>query len=377
MRRLGEHSLGNRALFLSWEAVAYRAIVRVNLRAGQIGGLIGGNWRSLRHLTVNARVQGLISQRFFKRHGMVFSSYGRAAGGEIEICREAYKHDSKYNSEEKSLHWFSLFSAKFPGCRGGQIIILDVRQLLRILWMSLVLLIVALTSALVAMRLAIHGSEVKVPDFRGKTPAEARQMAEDSGLNAQIQRQYYSASVPGGRILSQIPDSGTTVRRGWDVRLAVSLGPQRVTIPQVVGASQRAALITIDERGLDVASTASVQTSDVAAGQVLGQDPPANATDASSPKISLLIAQESAPEAYVMPGFIDQPLGSVSNVLKDAGFSVGKVTLVETAPAAPTAQSAAPITTNVTPSPAAIIVSQDPAPGQKVVTGSAINFLVR
>lgn len=251
-----------------------------------------------------------------------------------------------------------------------------MRRLLRILWTALVLLIVALVSALISMRLAIHGREVKVPDFRSKTPAEARQLAEGAGLNLRIERQYYSPSVPEGRVLSQTPDAGTTVRRNWDVRLALSLGPQRVTIPQVVGESQRAAAITIDQRGLDIGSTANAQIPGAPAGQVAGQDPPANSADISSPKISLLVAQDAAPEAYVMPSFIGQPLGSVSNTLKDAGFSVGKVTLPDL-PIAPGAQTAAPLTTGAIPSPAAIIVSQDPTPGQKVPAGSAINFAVR
>ena len=55
-----------------------------------------------------------------------------------------------------------------------------MRTVLRILWMALVLLIVALLSALTTMRLAIHGREVTVPDFKGKTPAEARRIAEDT-----------------------------------------------------------------------------------------------------------------------------------------------------------------------------------------------------
>ena len=256
-----------------------------------------------------------------------------------------------------------------------QIIILAVRRLLRILWMALVLLIVALASALISMRLAIHGREVKVPDFRNKTPAEARHMAEVAGMNVRIERQYYSASVAEGRVLSQTPDPGTTVRRDWDVRLALSLGPQRVTIPQVVGESQRAAAITIDQRGLDIGSTASAQLPGVATGQIAGQDPPANAADISSPKINLLMAQDAVPDAYVMPSFIGQPLGSVSNTLKDAGFSVGKVTFSEPV-AAPTVQTTAPSAAAI-PSPAAIIVAQDPAQGQKILAGSAVNFTVR
>ena len=273
-----------------------------------------------------------------------------------------------------------------------------MRSLLRALWMALLLIIVALASALIAMRLAIHGREVQVPDFRGKMPAEAHQLADASGLNSQVERQYYSPTVPAGRVLSQMPAAGTTVRRGWDVRLALSLGPQRIAIPEVIGHSQRAATITLEQRGIDLGSTADAEIPGMTAGQVIGQDPPPNATDASAPRISLLVAQD-VPEAYLMPGFIGQPLGSVSNVLRDSGFLIGRVTVAppqsdsamvspisQPAQANPAVSNSVPSTTAVAPSspaasalptPASIIVSQDPAPGQKILAGSAINFVVR
>lgn len=118
------------------------------------------------------------------------------------------------------------------------IIILRMRTVLRTLWMSLVLVVVAVVSALVAMSLAIHGREVTVPDLQGKSPAEARRMAEDGGLSAQVEREYYSATVPEGKVLSQTPAAGTIVRSGWDLRLTVSLGPQRVATPPVTGKGQ-------------------------------------------------------------------------------------------------------------------------------------------
>jgi beta-lactam-binding protein with PASTA domain len=275
-----------------------------------------------------------------------------------------------------------------------------MRSLLRALWMALLLIIVALASALIAMSLAIHGREVQVPDVRGKTPTEARQLTDGSGLNSQVERQYYSPTVPAGRVLSQMPAPGTTVRRGWDVRLALSLGPQRIAIPEVVGQSQRAATITLEQRAIDLGSSASAEIPGMAAGQVIGQDPPPNATDASAPRISLLVAEDS-PEAYVMPSFIGQPLGSVTNVLKDSGFMIGRVAVASMTPfqadsatpsvtsqagttqasllpnntlAPPSAASAPP---SAVPTPASIILSQDPSPGQRVIAGSAINFVVR
>lgn len=285
-----------------------------------------------------------------------------------------------------------------------------MRNFLRFLWMALVLLIVALLSALTAMRLAIHGREVTVPDFQGKTPAEARRIADDTGLAAQIEREYYSPTVPRGRILSQMPAAGTIVRRGWELRLALSLGPQRVAIPQVTGESERVAAISIDERGLDLGSTATVQVPGAPAGRVVAQNPPPNASDVSAPKISLLVAQDSSPQAFVMPGFIGQPLGSATMTLQNAGFPSPRATMAPqpTAPAGPmppvqpatqaapekstsaaTALAAtSPAATNpaglppagptpVVPSPASIIVSQAPPPGAKVLAGSVINFVVR
>jgi beta-lactam-binding protein with PASTA domain len=276
-----------------------------------------------------------------------------------------------------------------------------MRSLFRALLSVLLLLVVALASALVAMRLAIHGREVQVPDVRGKTPAEARQLTELSGLNSQIERQYYSPTVPAGRVLSQVPMPGTSVRRGWDVRLALSLGPQRVTIPQVIGQSQRAATITLEQRAIDLGSTATAEIPGMTAGQVIGQDPPPDATDASAPRISLLIAQDAAPEGYIMPSLVGQPLGSVSNVLKDSGFVIGRVAVASIAPPQPGSAagstisqteppqaSAAPSNTSTppnagtslasaVPTPASIIISQDPTPGKKVLAGSVINFTVR
>jgi eukaryotic-like serine/threonine-protein kinase len=220
------------------------------------------------------------------------------------------------------------------------------------------------------MRLAIHGHEVAVPDLVGKNPAVARIIAEQSGLDLNVERQYYSATVPEGKILSQLPPAGSKVRQGWQVRVAESLGPQRVAIPNVIGQSERAANINIHRRGLDVGTIAQVQLTDAQDGQILAQAPPPNASGVSDPKISLLIAAPSQPQALVMPSFVGQPLGTVSQTVQDAGLRLGNVT---TAP--PPEGSLA--TTLPQPSPASMIVSQNPAAGEKVVAGATVNFEVR
>jgi beta-lactam-binding protein with PASTA domain len=248
-----------------------------------------------------------------------------------------------------------------------------MKAFFRLVLLALVLLVVALVSALTAMRFAIHGREVAVPDLVGKTPAEAKKIAEASELQMAVERQYYSATVPEGRILSQLPPAGTQVRRGWQIRVAESLGRQRVEIPNVLGQSERAAELNIRRRGLDVGAVAQMQMPGLPPTQVLSQSPPPNASGVSAPKISLLVTEPSPPQAFVMPNFVGQTLASVVPALQSAGLHVGVVTLFGTS-ASPFSP---PQITTPQASAASIIVSHSPAPGEKVLAGSAVHFQVR
>src|SRR5579872_5781247 len=116
-----------------------------------------------------------------------------------------------------------------------------MKTLIRYALRALVLLVVAMSSAVITMMFAIHGHEVAVPDLVGKTAAEARKLTEADGLELSVESQYYSPKIPQGRILSQLPPAGMKVRSGWQVQIAESLGPQRVVIPDVLQQSERAA----------------------------------------------------------------------------------------------------------------------------------------
>ena len=205
------------------------------------------------------------------------------------------------------------------------------------------------------------------------TPYEAERVVSSLGLQIEVERQYYSPQIAEGRIMTQVPLPGMKVRRGWQVRVAESMGPQRVAIPDVTKQSERAAELNIQRRGLEVASTAEMQLPGMAADQVLAQSPPANASQVSAPRTSLLMSAAADPPAFVMPNFVGQPLGTVSRTLQDAGFKLGTVS---EAPPAPTGVS---ITLAVPPQPApsSIIVTQWPPAGQKISLGAALNFEVK
>jgi len=254
-----------------------------------------------------------------------------------------------------------------------------MKAIFRFAMLSLLLVVVALVSALTAMRFAIHGQEVHVPAVVGMTPAEAERATGGLGLQIEVERQYYSPQILEGRIMTQLPLPGTKVRRGWQVRVAQSMGPQRVAIPDVTKQSERAAEWNLQRRGLELASTAEMQLPGTPADLVLAQSPPANASQVAAPRTSLLVTVAADPPAYVMANFVGQPLGTASRTLQDAGFKLGTVSMAP--PPADNAEipGVPPVVPPAAsePAPASTIVTQWPPAGQKVLSGAVINFEVR
>ena len=140
---------------------------------------------------------------------------------------------------------------------------------------SLVMLLVAvaLLAAIATMHFAIHGAEVQVPALEGMTVADARSQTAGLGLNLDVDNRYYSGDVAAGHILTQSPAPGTVVRREWRVRVAESLGPQKVDVPDTVGKDERVAALTLRRAGLEVGATAQLPYGQGGGGNGAGAGP--------------------------------------------------------------------------------------------------------
>jgi beta-lactam-binding protein with PASTA domain len=257
-----------------------------------------------------------------------------------------------------------------------------MRRFFRWILKVLILIVVGLVSFLTAMRFAIHGREAAVPNFVGLAPAQAEQVALSNGLLLSREDRFYSSEIPVGRIVSQEPAPGTKVRRGWRVRIAESLGPQRVTIPSVIGDSERAAELNLQRRGLDVGSMSTISSPELPQDQIVAQSPPPDAQGVVSPKVNLLYnAPVPAEKNFVMPDFVGAKLADATVAVTDAGMKLGAVRTVTTPDAQTTAVPAAPLAIPPKPAPKtkpipmeAFVVAQTPAAGSKVTTGATVGF---
>ena len=202
-----------------------------------------------------------------------------------------------------------------------------MRGFFRFAVLALLLIAVAMTSAIVTMHFAIHGAEVTVPNLRGMTLAEAGQQTAALGLGMHVESRLYSADVAEGHVANQSPAAGTVVRRGWRLWLTESLGPMKRAIPNVVGMDERLATMTIRRAGLEMGATAAMPWPDAQPGTVMAQSPAANAPDAASPVVNLLTAAEAPPaqNGLVMPDVEGQVFTAAALALTRAGLTVAPV----------------------------------------------------
>ncbi|MDT7811780.1 MAG: eukaryotic-like serine/threonine-protein kinase [Acidobacteriaceae bacterium] len=247
----------------------------------------------------------------------------------------------------------------------------------RLVLAFLAIAMAGLVSAVVTMRFAIHGAEVKVPDLQGLTVSEAVHKTANLGLNLGIDNKYYSVDVPAGRVLAQSPLPGAIVRREWRMRVTESLGPQRVAIPKVVGQQERVAAIEVRRVGLELEESAQMPYSGAPPGTVIAQNPQQGAAGVERPSVSLLVstpAPNPAP-ALVMPQLTGMPLAAATALVVHAGLKVGPVQNTYSVAAAP-ADADGGMAPADTVDPAGTVLSQTPAPGHKVEPGMTVTFRV-
>jgi beta-lactam-binding protein with PASTA domain len=176
---------------------------------------------------------------------------------------------------------------------------------------------------------------------------------------------YYSAQIAAGKILSQAPAPGTSVRRGFRVQVAVSLGPQMHAIPDVVGQSQRAAELNTRRRGLELGTVALLPVAESAPETVLGQDPAANAEGIATARVNLLVSQTPEAPSFVMPELVGKKVPDADAACTAAGLRIASVV----------SESNAVNLSNSTPVDA-IVTAQSPVAGQRVTTATPVKLTI-
>ena len=172
----------------------------------------------------------------------------------------------------------------------------------RIAFLVFILASAAFLSAITAMRIAIHGREVTMPNLVGKDLGEASRTLRSNGLILRVADRVYS-DVPADQVVRQTPLPGMLMKVSQQAHVVLSLGQRQLEIPELEGNTLRASRIQLLRAGLQVGEVSAVSLPDSAADTVLLQNPKTG-RGAATPREDLLVSGGPKEQAYVMPYFI-------------------------------------------------------------------------
>jgi serine/threonine-protein kinase len=190
--------------------------------------------------------------------------------------------------------------------------------------LGLALLATVAGSALLTMRVVLSTRDVAVPVLAGRALRDASALTAHRGLGLRVEGRRHDPAVPPEHVVAQEPPPGATLKVHRAVRVWVSLGPRRVSVPPVEGQSGRTARIALEQAGVPVARVVEVEDSSPE-GSVIAQRPPAGEADLSAGGASLLVSRGPVGATYVMPDLIGREAAAVLDSLRRAGLKVADV----------------------------------------------------
>lgn len=117
---------------------------------------------------------------------------------------------------------------------------------------------------------ALIGKEIIVPDVSGMSEDEAQKKLTDEGFKPTSEFQY-DDNVAEGNVISTTPAAHSKAAKDTQVKMIVSKGAQKKTVPDVRGKSEADARSEIQAAGLTVGSTSTQHDDSVAKGNVISQ----------------------------------------------------------------------------------------------------------
>lgn len=186
-----------------------------------------------------------------------------------------------------------------------------------------------LISAFVTFTLAIRGNEIEVPDLIGTSLAGARQTLAGVELNMRHEGNRFHESVPADFITAQDPPPGNGLKKGRSVKVWVSLGPERRTVPRIEGESLQSAQLILEQEGFSLGRIVEIRSELYAPDTVIAQDPPAYQEGGDVTDVSVLLSRGYLNDAYVMPDFISHRVSDILDRVRHGSLRISSIRYVD------------------------------------------------
>ena len=164
--------------------------------------------------------------------------------------------------------------------------------------------------------------EVEMPSVVGLSQDEAKQEIENVGLKFEVEKEEYDKDVPEGYIISQDPsyvENYNKVKKGSTVKVVVSKGQEKTTVPKVVGMQKDEAIKALEDAKLKV-EVVEETSKKVEEGYVISQETDPN-TDAFAGD-TVKIHVSTGTEKVTVPDVVGKTQAEAKKALEAQGFVV-------------------------------------------------------
>ena len=118
---------------------------------------------------------------------------------------------------------------------------------------------------------ALVGKEIIVPDVSGKSEDDAWDELNKAGFKNIESDFQYDDNVAEGDVISTTPAANSKATKDTEIKMIVSKGAEKKTVPDVRGKSEAEARSEIQAAGLTIGSTSTQHDDSVAKGSVISQ----------------------------------------------------------------------------------------------------------
>jgi serine/threonine protein kinase len=164
------------------------------------------------------------------------------------------------------------------------------------------------------------GSRVVVPSTVGASQTEVSAAFDPLGLTSLVVEREFSEEIPEGRVIQSIPEAGGRIDQGGTVKLVLSKGPERFTIPNLAGLTPEAATNLIGKLPLTIQPLVEEFSSSVPKGYVIDSNPIAGEKVKRNSLIVIRVSKGI--EQVALASYVGKSSDQALNELQDAGFVV-------------------------------------------------------
>jgi serine/threonine-protein kinase len=163
------------------------------------------------------------------------------------------------------------------------------------------------------------GSRVVVPSTVGGSYEEALRIITPLGLNVVVENRF-DEEIAKGKIIESLPAGGDKIDSAGSVKLIISKGPERFTVPMTAGLTPQAAQAAVKKSPLLVGTITEVFNSEIPKGFVISSTPASGSSVKRDTKINLLISK--GVQQVAIASYLGKSGEQALNELTELGFSV-------------------------------------------------------